>query len=216
VSFHRYKNNLQEEPLMRDFAVSLGFDFEPVWALMFPLEKILAYMDEEAQDFPLTEEDHQLIDRLALPFKKTLEFAKKHSSQPCSLRDSQVSMDFLGNVLLCCGIFDAGKYTIGNYTDMPLDEIQRIRQSHQMCGLCMRHGGHVYLTYRVPEMDELLLKNISPDDAELLNLRNEIAHKRMQLYLQRVHQKFFSGVITKKQKAALKTLVNRIQRFMAR
>jgi CRISPR/Cas system-associated endoribonuclease Cas2 len=74
----------------------------------------------------------------------------------------------------------------------------------------------VYLTYRVPEMDELLLKNISPDDAELLNLRNEIAHKRMQLYLQRVHQKFFSGVITKKQKAALKTLVNRIQRFMAR
>ena len=49
---------------MRKFAADLGIDFEPAWALMFPLEKILAYVDEDAQDFPLTEEDHQLIDQL--------------------------------------------------------------------------------------------------------------------------------------------------------
>ena len=97
---------------------------------------------------------------------------------------------------------------------MPHDDIQRIRQSHQMCGLCMRHGGHVYLTYRIPEMDELVLKNIAPEDAELLNLRHEIAQKRMQQHLQRAYQKFFSGIITKEQKTALKTLLNRIQRFM--
>lgn len=215
VSFHRYKNNLQEEPLMRDFAVSLGFDFEPVWALMFPLEKILASMDEEAQDVPLTEEDHWLIDCLALPLAKTLELAKKHSSQPCSLRESQVSMDFRGNVLLCCGIFDAGKYTIGRYLDMPLDEIQRMRQNHSMCGLCMPHGGHLYLTYSVPEMDELLLETITEEDAALLNLRNELAQKRIQQRLQRVYQKIFSGIMTKEQKTALKTLLKRIQHFKA-
>ena len=214
VNYHRYRDNLKEEPLMRAFAKGLGFDFEPAWALMFPLEKILTYVDEAAQDFPLTEEDHQLIDRLALPLKKTLEFAQKYSSQPCSLRDSQVSIDFRGNVLLCCGIFDAVKYSIGNYMDMPLDEIQRIRQSHQMCGLCMRHGGHVYLTNRVPEMDELLLNNIAPEDISLLDLHREFAQTRRQQYFQRVYQKYLSGIISKKQKDALKNLMNRIQGVM--
>ena len=200
---------------MRDFAAGLGFDFEPAWALMFPLEKILAYVDEEAQDYPQTDEDHVLIDHLALPLNETLAYAKKCHSQPCSLRDSQISMDFQGNVMLCCGIFDSGKYTIGHYMDMTLDEIQRIRQSHGMCGNCMRQGAHVYLTYRIPEMDELLLETIAPEDVNLLNLRNEVAQKRIQQRLQRVYQKIFSGIITKTQKTALKTLINRIQHFLA-
>jgi len=179
---------------------------------MFPLEKILAYEDEDAQDFPLTEEDRQLIGHLALPLKEALANAQKHHNQPCRLRDSQISMDFQGNVMLCCGIFDAGKFSMGNYLDMPLDEIQRIRQSHSMCERCMRKGAHVYLTYRIPEMDELLLEIIEPDDAELLNLRNEMSQKRMQLLLQRVYQKLFSGFMTTEQKTALKALFNRIQR----
>jgi len=212
VSFHRYTSNLKEEPLMRHFAAGLGFDFEPAWALMFPLEKILACGDEDAQDFPLTEEDRQLIGHLALPLKEALANAQKYHSQPCSLRDSQISMDFRGNVMLCCGVFDAGKFSMGSYLDMPLDEIQRVRQSHSMCERCMRKGAHVYLTYRIPEMDELLLENIAPEDAELLDLRNEISQKKLQLFLQRVFQRLFSGFMTKEQKTALKALITRIQR----
>lgn len=216
VSFHRYRNNLKEEPLMRDFAAGLGFDFEPAWALMFPLEKILAYVEEEVQDFPLTEEDQQLIDRLAFPLKETLAAAQKHHSQPCCLRDTQISLDFQGNVILCCGVFDAGQFTLGNYITMPLDEIQEIRQSHSMCKRCMRHGAHAFLTYRLPEMEELILGAIPTEDAELLDLRYEIAQKRMQQRLQKIYQKFFSGIITKEQKAALETRINQIQRFISR
>jgi MoaA/NifB/PqqE/SkfB family radical SAM enzyme len=207
VNYHRYRNNLKEEALMRDFAVSLGFEFEPAWALMFPLEKILACADEAIQDFPLSDEDHLLIDRLAMPLKKTLDAAQKHRNQPCSLRDAQISMDFRGNVMLCCGIFNADKYIIGNYLDMPIDEIQRIRQNHQMCGICMRHGGHMYLTYRVPEMDELILKNITLEDVVLLDLHREFAQKSRQQFLQRVFQKYLSRFISKKRKDALKNLI---------
>jgi len=169
-------------------------------------------VDEERRGATLSDEFQQLTDNLALPLKKTLLVAQKHSSLPCCLRDSQMSLDFQGNVILCCGVFDAGKFALGNYLDMPLDEIQRIRQSHSMCERCMRKGAHVYLTYRIPEMDELLLENIAPEDAELLDLRNEISQKKMQLLLQRVFQRLFSWFMTKEQKTALKALFTRILR----
>lgn len=212
VAYHRYRHNLKEEPMMRAFAASLGFDFNPVWALMFPLEKILAYVDEERCGAILTDEVQQLTDNLALPLQKTLLVAQKHSSLPCSLRDSQISLDFQGNVILCCGVFDAGMFTLGNYLDMPLDEIQSIRQGHSLCKRCMRNGVHAFLTYRIPEMDELILETISPDDIELLELRHEIARERRQQRLQEIYRTYFSQMIGDKQKELLKKLMHQILR----
>jgi len=212
VAYHRYRHNLKEEPMMRAFAASLGFDFNPVWALVFPLEKILAYVDEELCGSTLSDEIHQLIDNLALPLKKTLLVAQKHSCLPCSLRGSQISLDFRGNVILCCGVFDAGKFTLGNYLEMPLDEIQAIRNSHSLCKSCMRNGLHAFLTYRIPKMEELILATISPDDIELLELRHEFAQKRRQQRFQKIYQTFFSPMIGDKQKEILKTLTHQIHR----
>ena len=66
VYYHRYKHNLKEEPMMREFASSLGFDFQPVWALFFPVEKLLTYASGDDYGFSLTPEDLRLIDELAL------------------------------------------------------------------------------------------------------------------------------------------------------
>lgn len=214
VTYHRYRHNLKEEPLMRKFAADLGIDFEPAWALMFPLEKIIACVDGEAQDFPLTEEDQQLIDRLALPLKKALAIAQKNHSLSCRLRDSQISLDFQGNVMLCCGIFDAGKYTIGNYMDLPFEKIQMLRQNHSLCKICMHHGAHQYLTNRTSEMEELILETILPEDVGHLELRQEFAQERRQLRLQKIYRTLFSRVFTSKQKAALKIRVDRMLRIV--
>lgn len=216
VTYHRYRHNLKEEPMMRKFAADLGVDFEPAWALMFPLEKILACVEGNAPDFPLTTEDHQLIDRLALPLKEALAIAQIDHNLPCRLRDAQISLDFQGNVMLCCGIFDAGKYTIGNFTDMPLDRIQSLRHSHTLCSPCMQHGIHQYLTNRTPAMNELIMETLSREDAEYLDLRQEFAHERRQQRLQKIYQTYFSGIFTAPQKAVLKTGVYRMLRVADR
>lgn len=212
VTYHRYRHNLKEEPMMRKYAADLGVDFEPAWALMFPLEKILACVDGEARDFPLTEEDQQLIGLLALPLKKAHAVAQKHHRLPCRLRDSQISLDFQGSVMLCCGVFDAAGYTIGNFMDMPLERIQVLRQNHSMCKHCMHHGAHQYLTNRTSEIEELILEAISPEDAELLDLRREFAQERRQRRLQKFYQTFFSQLISDKQKEILKTQIHQILR----
>ncbi|UFS71042.1 radical SAM protein [Geomonas sp. RF6] len=178
VYYHRYRGNLKEEPLMRDFARELGFGFQSVWALLFPLEKILPLADG-GEGFPLTEEDRQLMAELALPVEEALAVAARHSQQPCALKDGALSIDFRGDVQLCCGIFDASRFTIGNYLEMPLAEIQRLRAEHPMCRRCIRGGGHVYLCYGARELAELAVANVAADDRKLLGLKRELARRRV-------------------------------------
>ena len=83
-------------------------------------------------------------------------------SRPCSLREDAISLDFQGNATLCCAVFNAGKYTVANYLDMSLSEIQKLRRSHPLCEICMHQGAHVFMTYGIKEMDELALANIAP------------------------------------------------------
>lgn len=216
VYYHRYRHNLRDEPLMRAFAADLGFGFQPVWALFFPVEKLLTYVSGDDYGFSLTPEDLRLIDELALPVKDALAIAGEHRDEPCSLRDRQISLDFQGNVQLCCGIFHAGKFTLGNYLTMSLDEIQRLRRGHGMCVRCMREGAHVYVTYGAHELEELAAANIAPEDAKLLDLHYELAQKRLRRKMEKVYEKVFAGVISTEQKAALGSLFERIHRFIGR
>jgi MoaA/NifB/PqqE/SkfB family radical SAM enzyme len=216
VYYHRYRHNLKEEPLMRRFAEDLGFGFQPVWALFFPLEKILALAGEDKDNFSLTAEDRHLLDRLAVPLDKALKASQKYGSRPCPLREDAISLDFRGNVTLCCGVFDAREFTLGNYLQLPLVEIQRLRQNHTMCERCMRQGAHVYLTQGAYELEELALENIAPEDAELLDLRSEVAWKRRQRQLALLYDRLFSRVISPGQKAALAAGFFRLQRFIRR
>jgi hypothetical protein len=179
VLYHRYLGNLDDEVLMRDFALGLGFDFEPVWAFMMPVEKILAYVDYEKAGAPplvpsqpngrgqtngrrkrrlsvladappppsLSAEDVELVDRLALPLGKALDIGRRSMSRPCVLRDEQMTIDFEGNVALCCGIYDPAKYRLSKFLDLPHAELQAKKYTHDGCSSCMDNGVHVYLTY---------------------------------------------------------------------
>ena len=214
VNYHRYLHNLKEELQMREFAESLGIEFEPVWALMLPLEKILNSVDKDADSFPLTEEDRELIDCLALPFWKALKAANKQDGKSCRLQNEQVSLNFKGDVMLCCGFFDTSKYTLGNFLDLQLEEIQKLRFNHPVCHRCKRLGGHLYLNYGIDEMDELALANISQEDADLLDLFSEIHKKRLQKRLAKFHNRFLPKVLTLEQKKALGNYLSGLQQFI--
>jgi len=180
VLYHRYKHNLADERPMRDFAQRLGIGFHPVWAFMMPLEKILAYVNDDPTEATLTDEDHQLIGNLALPLKEAIASAAKLHDNPCSLRDAQMTLDFEGNVQLCCGTFDSRKFTLGAYLATPFAELQAKKYAHDMCGRCMRRGVHVYGTYGGPDFDDIAARTIGPEGVRLIGLRAERRRKRLQ------------------------------------
>lgn len=215
VYYHRYLHNLEDEPKMRDYAAELGIQFIPDWALMLPLEKILGFLEGVDSYLPLTEEDHQLINSLALPLRDALLAARKYADRACPLRDEAITLDYRGNVMLCCGVFDARKYTLGNFIDMPLEEIQRIRNNHPMCKRCMQQGAHIYLTYGIDEMNELALANIPPNDIELLKyLRYEISWRQRRQRLAKLYDRFFPGLLSNGQKKILSDGFTRAQNYL--
>jgi hypothetical protein len=80
----------------------------------------------------------------------------------------------------------------------------------------MRAGGHVYLNYGLDRMDEMALANIAPEDAELLDLRNEIAWKRRQQRLTKLYNLFFARVFSPEQKDRMSALFFRLQAYLRR
>jgi hypothetical protein len=165
VLYHRYLGNLDDEVHMRRFAGELGFQFDPAWAFMMPLEKVLAHLEGHQDE--LTDDDRQTIGRLALPLEAASAAAQTYKERPCTLLNDQVTMDFQANVMLCCAVYDPSRYAIGNYLETPIKEIQRGRNAHPQCGPCMDRGLHVYVSYGAPaEFDAIARERVQRYYAE--------------------------------------------------
>lgn len=161
VLYHRYLGNLDDEIMMKQFVENLEFDFQPVWAFMMPLEKILAYVNNDLTEVVLTQEDLELIERLALPLQESIEIAQLYKSSPCGLRDNQMTLDFQGNVQLCCSVYDSNKYTLASFLSTPLSDLQKLKYSSITCTKCMDKGIHVYNVYGAPEFDQIAMDNLT-------------------------------------------------------
>jgi len=79
----------------------------------------------------------------------------------------------------------------------------------------MSHGAHVYMTYGAPGLDELALANLDPEDVELLDLRYEIAARRMKRRIDTFYRRL-PVQLSPAAEAALVRQVNRAQGLMAR
>ncbi len=161
VPFHRYLGNHEDERHMREYAEELGFEFNPAWAYLMPLEKVLAFAEPAATDVRLEAEDRELIDRLALPLGPALRASKEEQEPYCKLRDQQMAITSEGDVMLCCAVYDQGKYTLGPFLDIPLEELQARKHRHDQCASCMKNGLHVLFTYGSDQLDRLALENVA-------------------------------------------------------
>jgi MoaA/NifB/PqqE/SkfB family radical SAM enzyme len=214
VLYHRYKHNLADERPMREFAESLGIGFEGVWAFMMPLEKILAYVNDDPTEATLTDEDHQLIGNLALPLKEAIASAEQHREAPCRLRDAQMTMDFEGNVQLCCGTYDTRRFALGRYLVHSLEELQAAKYAHDMCGRCMRRGAHVYGTYGGPEFDAIAARTIGPRGVRLIGLDAERRRKRIRRSVEWLYRNTAGRVLSPRQSARLGRGYERLERAL--
>lgn len=161
VYYLRFKYNLHEESAMRDYSRKLGFGFHPVWALFIPVEKVLSFADPGSGESALLESDRQVIQSLALPLAKTLEVCRNYP-RTCPLRDGQVALDVLGNVLLCCSVYDSSRFTIGPFLSNCPEDLRILKAKHPFCAQCIKHGIHIYETRGAWECDELAARNIDP------------------------------------------------------
>jgi MoaA/NifB/PqqE/SkfB family radical SAM enzyme len=199
VPFHRYLGNHEDEERMRGYAESLGFEFNPAWAFLMPLEKALAFADPETTDVTLTETDRAIIARLALPLDQAIAESRTHP-MPCKLRDEQMTIDCQGNVMLCCTVYDSERYRLGSYLDMPLEKLQALKYEHPQCESCMRNGLHVLFTYGAGErLDEIAIENVAKHhpDANLLGMREHARKPRgiraWPSKIRKKYQAFFSN-----------------------
>lgn len=164
VMFHRYRGNQQDELLMREFSKRLDFSFQTDHARMMPLEKTLAFTGRDSTMAKLTPDDYELLKLLPIPLDEAMQIAIQHKTQPCAFLSNQIVIDVLGEVQLCCAVFDSSKYAIGNYLNTSFDRIQELRRSHSMCTKCTSVGGHVYAPASAPEFETMAADNLAQED----------------------------------------------------
>ena len=155
VFFHRYLGNFGDELEMRRFAECLGFRFVAGWAQMMPVEKVLTYADPARPEAPLTIEDYELIERLALPLEEAIAATSRQPVETCPLQDDYMTLDVEGNVYLCCAVSARSSNRLGSFLDTSTEDLQQMKRAHRLCGPCMKKGLPLYLEHRLPEFQEI-------------------------------------------------------------
>lgn len=144
VSWHRYKYNTHEEPLMKKFSEECGFHFTPYNTGVLPLERVLARWKDGQEDVA----ERDLLTRLQEA--KQLCFERKDWN--CIHQDRMITIDSEGNLHACCvknhdANMDSSVFT----TD--LEEYNRWRREDDArCKACKAVGLHIYAMqqYRRP------------------------------------------------------------------
>lgn len=143
VYYHKYLYNLEEIDLMKNFAESLGFAFGHDWAYFMPIEGIKDYLDDK-----LAQSEVDFIEKkLALDIRQAVEATKPFRKEPCLFPTSLLTIDWRGQIQLCCGLYDSGKFSIGSYLDTASEIIEERLKKHPYCKECMKIGLHILISW---------------------------------------------------------------------
>lgn len=184
VLFHRYLGNTDDERLMKEYSEMLGFIFEPVWAFLMPIEKILQHLKDPSQ---LSLQDKQLIELLALPpDEKVMRVSRSRKVNHCKLLEDQITLNCRGVVQLCCGLFDQRRYSICNYMDRTLDEIQIEKRKMSICRECMSCGIHNLALYDSPKYDRIAKENVMNYYKDLIEVKRRSIFDRLKGRVRRI------------------------------
>ena len=166
VYFHKYRHNLHEIEPMRDYALSLGFDWMENWAYYMPVEKALDLAEGRLSSTELG----FVREQFALPIEAAIEAALPYKNEPCRLLKDQIVLDLRGNLLLCCGVFDFSKNSLGSFLDMTPESFRQAKKHHPTCTSCASNGLHRYLEYYshpqlAPLYDQMATDNVKKASA---------------------------------------------------
>jgi MoaA/NifB/PqqE/SkfB family radical SAM enzyme len=152
VHYHKYLHNLDEVEPMRAYAKELGFEWLENWAYYMPLEKAVQLTDGQLS----ADEENFVKKRFALPIAEAIAAAEKlDGHNRCTLLEDQLVLDHLGNLNLCCTVYDLKANRLGTFLEMDEASIAKIKSSHATCKRCAKQNLHLYFTYYdIPELKE--------------------------------------------------------------
>ncbi|MEK7990355.1 MAG: hypothetical protein VSS52_005060 [Thiotrichaceae bacterium] len=153
VSYHMYRDNVHNDVVMMSYLCQeLGFSFQPGWAFIQPLEKVLSYL----QGSQPTDDEQNVIKRLFFTPYERNEIVKKYHLSDCSLRSQQMSINWDGSVGLCCGVFDHEYAIADSFLEVAHEELQQRKYQHPMCNVCMQNSLHKMATMtNIPEFNQI-------------------------------------------------------------
>ncbi len=163
VYYHKYLYNLHEIEPMKNFANSLGFNFGSDWAYYMPIEGVKAYLEDT---LPQSNVDF-IENKLALNIKKAVQVAKTFKDEPCSFPVSLLTIDWRGEVQLCCAIYDSSRFSLGSYINTPSGIIEEKMRNHLFCKECTKQGLHIYISWHGNKKLRLIYEKIAQDTVQL-------------------------------------------------
>ncbi len=86
--------------------------------------------------------------KIALPILTSIAFAKQtEGDKPCPLLKNQLPVDHLGNLVICCTVYDLAANRIDSFVGLSDQEIVDSMRRHETCDTCFSHGLHRCFSY---------------------------------------------------------------------
>ncbi len=135
VSWHRYKYNEHEMPLMEAFSNKLGFTFVPYATSLLPQDRAMRVWETGIDD-PSGED-------VLLPVKAAKDLCYSRRHWDCLLQDQIVAVNGQGMLLNCSNRSDDENLR-GSLFDTTLPKFLKGRKVDPACTKCRSVGAHVY------------------------------------------------------------------------
>jgi len=162
VGWHQYRYNTHEEPLMREYAESLGFTFTPYACSLLPLEVAIEAM-ESGVPHPGAED---LI--TPMPEAKKLCFERRHFR--CVYQDSWLVLEPDGKLRFCSPrSMDRTEQFKPYAWDIDVEKYRQERYKNPTCIACKAKGYHVYGNQQYHRKVHSLTRNLE-DAYKLMGL----------------------------------------------
>lgn len=135
LSWHRYRYNEHEMPLMKRFAEGLGFQFAPYATSIIPHDRA---MKSWATGIPVPHADEFIV-----PVDSAKDLCSARKNWVCILQEQILAVNGKGDYMLCSNFADNSNI-LGNLFDKTVSQILKDRKSNPVCIACKSVGGHVY------------------------------------------------------------------------
>ena len=138
IAFFDYPFNKDELPLSKKFAEELGVELNFLRPYLTDLKSIYNYFEDKSKiDKKFLNEIEENLDMKKISDIRDTAIKNKQNLH-CSIRDL-LTINHRGEVVIgCCAPYDDKQFIVGNYLEMSMDEINKLKMQNKFCAKCMK------------------------------------------------------------------------------
>jgi MoaA/NifB/PqqE/SkfB family radical SAM enzyme len=163
INYHMYRDNSGKNlEKFEELADELGFILSKTYALVMPLERVIAHCDGRP-DQQTTELQKNLLVTIDEGIQASS--ATRLPKNSCPFRENQININADLTVPVCCTVFQRGSNVVAsNYLEASLDEINLNKSNASICEKCMKLALPEYnMGFNRSGWDEFAVKKIITD-----------------------------------------------------